>query len=79
MGAGGGDFLDVVGDKDDGGGWAGGESGDELEEPGAGYGVETGTGFVEDEEVGLGDEGAGDEDALAFALAEDGPWAGGEV
>ncbi len=44
----------------------------------AGDGVEAGAGFIEDEELGFGHEGAADEDALSFALGEVLPRAVGE-
>ena len=44
----------------------------------AGDGIEAGAGFVENEELGTGHEGASDEGALAFALGEVLPRAVGE-
>jgi hypothetical protein len=75
---GGDDFLHMMGDQDEGGVGVPSELGEELQELFAGHRIEPGAGFVEDEEIGLGHEGAGDEDALAFALGEDGPGAVGE-
>lgn len=72
------DFLDVVGYEDEGGMGAVAEAGDEIEKAFARHGVETGAGFIEDEEIGLGHETAGDQDTLAFALGEEGPRAVGE-
>jgi hypothetical protein len=76
---GGDDFLDVMGDQDEGGVWVPAEVGEELQEVLTGHRVEPGAGFVENEQIRLGHEGAGDEDALAFALGEDGPGAVGQV
>ena len=74
------DFLDVVGDEDEGGGAAfRAEALEEGEEVFAGEGIEAGAGFVEDEEGRARHECAGDEDALAFALGEDAPGSVGEV
>ena len=49
-----------------------------MEEVFAGNGVESGAGFIEDEEFGFGHERATDENALAFALGEVLPRAVGE-
>ena len=63
------DLLDVMGDQDERrGAGLGGEASEELEEMFAGDGVESGAGFIEDQESGIGHQGAADEDALAFAL-----------
>jgi len=74
------DFLDVMGDEDEGGG-AGSlaEALEELEEMFAGGGVEAGAGFVENQQAGPGHERASNEDALAFALGKKKPGAFGEV
>ena len=65
------DFLDVVGDEDEGRrALFRAEAGEEAEEVFAGEGIEAGAGFVEDEEGRAGHEGAGDEDALALALGD---------
>ena len=70
------DFLDVMGDEHERrGARLGGETSEELEEMFAGDGIESGAGFVEDQESGIGHQGAADEDPLAFALGEDGPGA----
>ena len=75
-----GDFFDMMGDEDQSGsGWIGAEALEEKEEFFAGHRIESCAGFVEDEELGFGHERASDEDALAFALAKDGPFAVGEV
>lgn len=77
---GGGEFFQVVRDEDGGEvGVGGGEGGEGGEEGFAGGEVETGSGFVEEEERGVGHEGAGDADALAFALGAGGDLAGGET
>lgn len=84
-------FLDKVGAVDDGEDFAGVVIGDEnadlflLEEAdevldvGDGEGVDVGKGFVEEEERGLGDEGAGDFEAAALAAREGGGFLGAEV
>jgi len=74
------DFFDVMGDEEEGGGAAfRAEAVEEGEEVFAGEGIEAGARFVEDEEGRAGHEGAGDEDALAFALGEDAPGTLGEI
>ena len=71
MGERGHDFLDMMGDKNEGGGFRlAAEAVEELEKLFAGNGVEAGAGFVEDEEFRFGHQGAADENALAFALGE---------
>ena len=69
------DLLHVMRHENEGGTRTTAELLDEGEETFAGHRVETGAGFVQDEQVGSGHEGAGDEDALAFALGEHGPGA----
>ena len=75
-----GDFLHVVGDQYQpwGCGFAG-QGVHKREESFPGHGIQTGAGFVQDEQLGIGDESSGDEDALPFALGEHGPWSAGEV
>lgn len=80
VGESGGDFLDVMGDEDEGGATGcPAQVFDELKKVFAGDRVKSGAGFVEDEELGAGHEGAGDEDPLPFALGEHGPGASGKV
>lgn len=80
VGGGGGDLFEVVGDEDGGEVGAGASKGSEGGEEGfTGGEVETGGGFVEEEEGGVGHEGAGDADALAFALGAGSDVAGGEA
>src|SRR5471030_1878650 len=59
---------EAVGDADDGAVF--GEMVDGFLDFGLGLGIEGGGGFVEDEEGGVADEGAGDGDALALAAGE---------
>lgn len=74
-----GDFLDVVRDEHEGGAARlAGEGFDELQKLFAGDGVEAGARLVEDEQLRFRHEGAGDEDALAFALRELAPETFGE-
>ena len=74
------DFLDMVGDEDEGGGVAlFREEAEEVEKVFAGDGVESGARFIEEEEAQTGHEGTADEDALAFALGEATPFTRGEV
>ncbi len=75
-----GDFFDVVGDENDAGAApAAGKRFDGGEETLPREGIEAGARFVKNEEARAGDEGAGDEHALALALREMGPRARGEV
>lgn len=68
-----GEFLDVVGDHEDGWGLGVGEDGfDGGEDVFAAGDVEAGGGFVEDEQFGEVDEGAGDEGASLLAGGEQG-------
>ena len=65
------DFLDVVRDENEGGAvFAAGETAEKSEKILAGDRIEAGAGFVEDEQARTGHQGAGDENALAFALGE---------
>ena len=74
-----GDFLDVVRDEHEGGAARlAGEGFDELQKLFAGDGVEAGARLVEDEQLRFRHEGAGDEDALAFALGELSPETSGK-
>ena len=57
---------------DDQGGAPGEESVEGLLDEGLALGVEGTGGFVEDEDVGFGEDGAGDADALALPTAEEG-------
>ncbi len=50
-----------------------------FEEAESSDGIESRAGFIEDHQGWLGDEGSGDEDALALALGEDAPGAIGEM
>ena len=59
---------EAVGDADDGAVF--GEVVDGFLDFGLGLGIERGGGFVEDEDGGVADEGAGDGDALALAAGE---------
>jgi hypothetical protein len=59
---------EAVGDADDGAVF--GEVVDGFLDFGFGLGIERGGGFVEDEDGGVADEGAGDGDALALAAGE---------
>ncbi len=80
MGEDGHDFLDVMGDEDEGGGvGALAEALEELEEMFAGGGVEAGAGFIENQQSWPGHERAANEHALAFALGKKKPGAFGEV
>lgn len=63
-----GDGEDIVGDEHDGHAFL--ELTEGLVEGGLVALVDIGGGFVEEEEFGFGDEGAGDEDALALAAGE---------
>ncbi len=68
------DFLDMMGHKDESGGVFASSQSAEIEQKAlASHGVESGAGFVEDEEFGLRHERTGDEHALAFALGKDLP------
>jgi len=73
------DLLDVMGDQHEGG-----TLGvlnhffHRSEKIGARNRIESGTGFVENEDLGFGGERPGDENALAFALRQDHPGARGE-
>ena len=65
--------------RDDEGGAAAHQVGEALLNQGFGFGIEAGGGFVKDEDAGIGENGAGDGDALALtsgkpdaALADDG-------
>jgi hypothetical protein len=60
----------VVGDEQEGGFLLAVEAGEQGVELFAEGGVERGGGFVEDEQVGFGDEGAGEADALELAAGE---------
>jgi hypothetical protein len=62
------DDAEVVGDGEDG--ELGFEGFDGFEEPGFDGEVDIGGGFVEEEDLGFANEGAGDEDALALAAGE---------
>lgn len=55
---------------DDEGGAAAHEVGETFLDHGFGFGVEAGGGFVEDEDAGVGEDGAGDGDALFLAAGE---------
>ena len=71
MGEDGHDFIHMVGDEDQGGRIpAGAQALEEGEEMFARHGIESGAGFVENEQAGFGHERAADQDALAFPLAE---------
>lgn len=84
-------FLDEVGAVDDGEDFAGVvvgdedadllvfEDADEVLDVGDGEGIDVGEGFVEEEERGLCDEGAGDFEAASFAAGEGGGFFGAEV
>jgi hypothetical protein len=66
-----GDLLDVVGDQGDRRGVrVGGQVGQAADEVLAGAQVEAGRGLVEQQQLGVGHEGAGDLDALALALGQ---------
>ena len=62
------DFLDVVGDEEQCGPGPLGEIRNDVEEPLARHGIEAGTGLVEEEQIGIGHQGARDEDALSLSL-----------
>ena len=80
MGEAGHDLLDMVGDEHErGSARRGGEALDEVEEQFTRDGIQPGAGLVEDEQARAGHEGPGDEDALPFALGENGPWTGLKV
>lgn len=70
---------DVVGDDDDGGAPILVGLEDDVFDEADVVGVEVGGGFVEEEELGLEDEGAGEGDALGFAAGEFGGGLVGEV
>ena len=72
-----GDGEDIVGDEHDGHALA--EFSEGFVEGGLDALVDIGGGFVEEEELGFGDEGAGDEDALALAAGEVGEGFVGDV
>ena len=80
MGEGGRDFLDVMGHENERGpaGLAR-ERFKEEQELFAGHRIEARAGFVEDQQAGTGDQGAGDQNALAFPLRKIGPFARGEM
>ena len=67
---GGGGDLRAVGDQDDGGFFAAGEGGEEVDHGGAGGGVEIPGGFIGQENRGAVDEGAGEGGALHLATGE---------
>ncbi len=70
------DFFDMVGHEDERGGTARGrEVLNEVEELFASHWVEAGAGFIQYEQLRLGHECSGNQDTLALALGEDGPWA----
>ena len=70
------DFLDVVRDEDECGRvFAAREFFQEAQKILAGDGIEAGAGLIEDEQARPGHEGAGDKDALAFALRKELPLA----
>lgn len=73
------DLLHVVRHQDQRGNGALAEAFQEPEESFAGDGIQSGAGFVEDQNVWPGHERAGDEDALSFALGEHAPDAVCEV
>lgn len=80
MGRGGGDLFEVVRNEDGGEVPLGlDERGEGGEEGFAGEEVEAGGGFVEEQEGGIGHEGAGNADALTFALRAGGDFAAFEV
>lgn len=80
MGEGGGDFLDVVGDENEGrGGPRGGETIHESEKITTRDRIEAGAGFIEDQQFGSRHQGSGDQDTLPFALGEILPFALGEM
>ena len=65
------DFLNVMGDEDViGGVFSGGGPFEEVEEMNSGNRIETGAGFVENEELDAGHEGSTNEYFLFFALGE---------
>ena len=75
-----GDLLDVMRHEDQRRGVSlAAEALEELHKTLARQRVEARAGFVQDEERGSGHQRATDEDALAFALREDGPGAVGEL
>jgi len=57
----------AVGDENDGGFFFSGELGDEIDDHGAGGGVEIAGGFVGEKDGGLVDQGAGEGGALELA------------
>ena len=71
VGEAGGDLLDVVRDHDHGGGdRVAGEPAEAAYQVLAAAEVEAGGGLVEEQQLGVGHQGAGDQGALALALGE---------
>ena len=64
------DGPEIVADEEDGGAVALAQRADEVEDGGLDGHVESGGGFVHDQERGAGDEGHGDDDALLLAAGE---------
>jgi hypothetical protein len=64
-----GDFF-AVGDENDGGFFFSGELGDEIDDHGAGGGVEIAGGFVGEKDRGLVDEGTGEGSSLELSTGE---------
>ena len=64
-----GDFF-AVGDENDGGFFFSGELGDEIDDHGAGGGVEIAGGFVGEKDRGLVDEGTGEGGSLELSTGE---------
>lgn len=73
------DLLHMMGDEEQGRARLATELGDQREESLAGYGIQSGARFVQNQDIGLSHQRSRDQHALAFALGEDGPGTMGEV
>ena len=65
-----GEEAEVVGDEDEGHSARGAEGDQQVHDFGLGCDIQRGGGFVGDDEVGFGDEGGGDDDALSHSAGE---------